>query len=60
MSREPGAVQRDLQLRRQETFLYICDLLDLWEWEVRVLEVDAAAADDHEPFRPEGPRGRTT
>ena len=47
--RSRGVRLRDLQLRRQETFLYICDLLDLWEWEVRVLEVDAAAADDHEP-----------
>ena len=47
--RSRGVRLRDLQLRRQETFLYICDLLDLWEWEVRVLEVDAAAADDHKP-----------
>ena len=36
--RSRGMRLRDLQLRRQETFLYICNLLDLWEWEVRVLE----------------------
>ncbi len=35
-----GKRLRDFQLRRQEKFLYICDTLDLWEWEVRVLDVE--------------------
>ena len=26
---------RDFQLHRQEKFLYICDVMDLWEWDVR-------------------------
>lgn len=37
--RSRGKRLRDFQLRRQEKFLYICDTLDLWEWEMRVLEV---------------------
>jgi hypothetical protein len=28
---------RDFQLHRQETFLHVCDVMDLWEWAVRVL-----------------------
>ena len=36
----------DFQLRRQEKFLYICDTLDLWEWEVRVLDVTPAEPGD--------------
>jgi hypothetical protein len=35
-----GTRLRDFQLRRQEKFLYICDTLDLWEWELRVLDVE--------------------
>jgi hypothetical protein len=35
-----GKQLRDFQLRRQEQFLYICDTLDLWEWELRVLDVE--------------------
>lgn len=34
-----GKRLRDLQLRRQEKFLYICNTLDLWEWEMRVLDI---------------------
>ena len=26
---------REFRLHRQEKFLYICDLLDMWEWELR-------------------------
>src|SRR5260221_4706280 len=29
----------EFKLRRQEKFLYICDTLDLWEWDVRVLDI---------------------
>ena len=45
-----GKRLRDFQLRRQEKFLYICDTLDMWEWEVRVLDVEEAAADDSAPI----------
>jgi Plasmid pRiA4b ORF-3-like protein len=34
-----GKRLRDFQLRRQEKFLYICNTLDLWEWEIRVLDI---------------------
>ncbi len=27
---------REFRLHRQEKFLYICDLLDIWEWEMRL------------------------
>lgn len=33
-----GMRLREFTLRRQEKFRYICDTLDLWEWEIRVLE----------------------
>ena len=29
----------ELELHRQEKFLYICDLLHMWEWDVRVLDI---------------------
>lgn len=41
-----GKRLRDFRLRRQEKFLYICDTLDLWEWEVRVLDVAPVEAGD--------------
>src|SRR6266446_10923833 len=27
----------EFKLHRQEKFLYVCDTLDMWEWDVRVL-----------------------
>lgn len=35
-----GRRLRDFTLHRQEKFRYICDTLDLWEWEIRVLDVE--------------------
>ena len=29
----------ELELHRQEKFLYICDILHMWEWDVRVLDI---------------------
>jgi hypothetical protein len=29
---------RELQLRPSETFLYTCGAVDLWEWEIRLLD----------------------
>ena len=37
---------RDFQLHRQEKFLYICDVMDLWEWDVRVLDIQQGIEDD--------------
>lgn len=41
-----GKRLRDFELRRQEKFLYICDTLDLWEWEIRVLDVEPVDGED--------------
>jgi hypothetical protein len=29
---------RHFQLHRQEKFLYVCDVMDLWEWDVQASE----------------------
>src|SRR5437879_2071608 len=36
--RARSKVLRDFQLRPQEKFLYTCGAMDLWEWEVRLLD----------------------
>jgi Plasmid pRiA4b ORF-3-like protein len=41
---------RDFQLHRQEKFLYVCDVMDLWEWDVRVLDIQQGIQDDHTPL----------
>jgi len=41
---------REFQLHRQEKFVYICDTLDLWEWDVRVLDIQAAMVGDCMPL----------
>ena len=41
---------REFRLHRQEKFLYICDLLDIWEWELRVMDIqEIDATDEREP-----------
>ena len=45
---------RDFQLRRQEKFLYTCGAIDLWEWEVRLLDLEDGADGDHAPMCPGG------
>jgi hypothetical protein len=35
---------REFACNRQEKFLYICDLLDMWEWELRVMDIQEGAA----------------
>jgi hypothetical protein len=40
---------RDFQLRRQEKFLYICNTLDLWEWEIRVLDFQDGSPEERDP-----------
>ncbi len=36
----------DFKLRRQEKFLYICDTLHMWEWDVRVLDIEDGVEED--------------
>ena len=36
----------ELKLRRQEKFLYICDTLHMWEWDVRIVDIQVAAEGD--------------
>ena len=36
-------VLQEMNLRRQEKFLYICDTLHMWEWDVRVLDIQAGS-----------------
>src|SRR5262245_13922662 len=49
-----GKRVRDFQLRRQEKLLYICNTLDLWDWEVRVLDIQEGSPDDRDPKCLEG------
>jgi Plasmid pRiA4b ORF-3-like protein len=39
---------REFRLHRQEKFLYICDLLDMWEWELGVMDIQEVTATDAE------------
>ena len=46
---------REFQLRRRENVLYTYDFLDLWEWEIRVLDIEPGRA---EAWRPRCLAGR--
>jgi hypothetical protein len=39
----------EFQLRRREKFLYTYDFLDLWEWEIRVLDIEPGSPDAWQP-----------
>jgi hypothetical protein len=52
--RSRGKRLRDFQLRRQEKFLYIGNTLDLWEWEIRVLDIQDGVPEEREPECLEG------
>ena len=39
----------EFQLHRQEKFLYICDTLHMWEWDVRVLDIQDGVEGDDAP-----------
>jgi hypothetical protein len=47
--RSRGKRLRDFHLRRQEKFLYICNTLDLWEWEIRVLDIQDGNTEERDP-----------
>jgi Plasmid pRiA4b ORF-3-like protein len=38
----------EFNLHRQEKFLYICDTLHLWEWDIRILDIQEGTEEDHE------------
>src|SRR5438552_4327953 len=40
---------REFRLRRREKFLYTYDFLDLWEWEIRVLDIEPGSAETWRP-----------
>src|SRR5271165_1834559 len=40
----------EFKLHRQEKFLYVCDTLDMWEWDVRVLDIRGGVEGDHAPI----------
>ncbi len=52
--RSRGKRLRDFHLRRQEKFLYICNTLDLWEWEMRVLDIQEGNPNERDPECLEG------
>ena len=37
----------EFKLHRQEKFLYICDTLHMWEWDIRVIDIQDGVEDDH-------------
>jgi pRiA4b ORF-3-like protein len=41
---------RDFRFHRQEKRLYLCDFLDLWEWDLRVLDIQEGLTEDPEPL----------
>jgi hypothetical protein len=44
----------EFKLHRQEKFLYICDTLHLWEWDVRVIDIQNAVEGDDLPLCVDG------
>src|SRR5215472_8512342 len=41
---------REFQLRPTETFLYTSGAIDLWEWEIRVLDKEPGSVDGDAPL----------
>ena len=39
----------EFKLHRQEKFLSVCDTLHMWEWDVRVLDIQEGVEGDHAP-----------
>ncbi len=48
----------EFKLHRQEKFLYVCDTLYKWEWDVQVLDIEDVAKEDEVPVCLSG-RGAT-
>src|ERR1039457_5629342 len=45
-----GKALHELKLHRQEKFLYVCDTLHMWEWDIRVLDIEGVLANGHLPL----------
>ena len=41
---------QEFKLHRQEKFLYLCDTLHRWEWDVRVVDIQPGSQEDHAPI----------
>ena len=52
-----GKALHELKLHRQEKFLYVCDTLHMWEWDIRVLDIEGGLANGHLPLCLGGCRG---
>ena len=46
----PSKALHEFKLHRQEKFLYICDALHMWEWDVRVIDIQAGVEGDDLPL----------
>jgi hypothetical protein len=44
----------EFKLHRQEKFLYICDTLHMWEWDVRVIDIHNGVEGDDRPVCVDG------
>src|ERR1700732_3803132 len=40
----------EFKLHGQEKFLYVCDTLDMWDWDVRVLDIQDGVEGDYAPI----------
>ena len=40
----------EFKLHRQEKFLYVCDTLHMWEWDVRVVDIQGGVEGDNLPL----------
>src|SRR5215471_13841327 len=40
---------REFKLHRQEKFLYACNALHMWEWDVRVVDIQEGSEEEHAP-----------
>jgi len=46
----PSRTVREFQLRPTETVLYTCGAIDLWEWEIRLLDEEPGSVGDDAPL----------
>jgi hypothetical protein len=47
---------QEFKLHRQEKFLYVCDALNRWEWDVQVLDIEDGIEKGDTPSLPGRPR----
>ena len=47
--RRCGQALQEFHLQSHEKFLYTCDVLDLWEWDIRVLDIQDGESGDDSP-----------